>query len=367
MAGKDADDVKPVRKLGRGLEEVSHIFLSGAEKPKEEEEQHRHGAKLDRYRPAGEKRLAPDHLSADSPCEEPPPDDAHLWLPSATYISITSGETARGKTLLTANLAFSLFLRGRKVAVVNADPDKPDVLDVTGSAGHGPTSGLMIANQAYGGIAAADALSRVGSTSRDTSYGSDVPGPVERPGAPLRDPSGTPSTAPLGAIEAAAREAQVVLIDTSPWADLSRSIWTISTLCIVVAEPGAEKMRASYVAIKRIHSVSPNARIGLVLNLVRSYAHGEECFRKLADVCRKFLKINVRNYGYILYDAAVNEAFQQAVPLLTAFPDSKAGRCIDSILGLIVMDESAIARRRREVTFEGCALKKGKLQALRSS
>jgi MinD-like ATPase involved in chromosome partitioning or flagellar assembly len=220
-------------------------------------------------------------------------EDSGLWLPRATYLSITSGDGVRGKTFLAANLAFGLHQRGRRVAVVGADAED------------------------------------------------------------------------MSAIEAAAHDVQTVIIDTASSGDLSRAVWGISTLALVVAEPGSEQLKASYVAVKRVHAAGC-PRIGLVINLVRSYAQGEACFRKLAEISRKFLKINLRNYGYIFYDDAVNEALRQAVPLVKAFPDSKAGKCLDSILGLIAMDESAIARRRKEVRLAECALKSGKLEALRS-
>ncbi|MFH1220655.1 MAG: hypothetical protein V1694_09425 [Candidatus Eisenbacteria bacterium] len=356
MAGQDADDVKPARKLGRGLSEVSHLFLSGAEKRK--------GA-------AQGPPIAPDESPAVSESAEVP----GLWLPKAAYLSITSGEGTRGKTFLAASLGYGLFARGCKVALVNADAERPDVLDITGSS---PTSrvgsaagrnmgAVVTTNESYGSVVAVDILAA-------TERGLMEPGPGDSPGiavfpaAEIASPPGA-STLPissLAVIEAAAREAQWVVIDTSPWGEPSRAIWGIATLVMVVTEPGSDKLKASYVAIKRIHSAAPNARIGLVINLVRSYAEGEDCFRKLMEVCRKFLKINLRNYGYVLDDAMVNEAYEREVPLLRAFPDSKAGKGIDWILGLIVMDESAIAKRRREVTFERCALKKGRLQALRS-
>ena len=136
-------------------------------------------------------------------------------------------------------------------------------------------------------------------------------------------------------------------------------IWKFSRLVVVLAEANTEKMQASYATIKRVNSVAPNTRIGLVVNLVQSHEEAESCFRKISGVCRRFLKINLRNYGHIVHSGTVNEAYQRAVPLIRAFPESRAATCISSILGLIVMDESAIAKRRREVKAEECALKGG--------
>ena len=359
---------RPPRKLGRGLSEVSHLFLSGADK-------RRAGS------PGSPNVRASDAHEADRERDrDRAASDARLWLPRALYLSVTSGENVRGKTLLSANVAYALATSGRRIAIVNADPDRPDIADMIGSSSDAPEGGPYVGSNWWGSLAVTDAVAR-----------SPLPEPPKElifpppPGFPIGAveeelttpvPPGTavsagsatqdPKELALRALEAAGRGAQIVVADTSPCEEASRTIWQVATLAIVVAEPGSEKMRSTYITVKRIHAANPCARIGLVLNCVRSYADGEDCFRKLAEVCREFLKINPRNYGYILHSPVVNEAYQRATPLVKAFPDSKAAKCVDAITGLIMMDESAIAKRRREVTFEECASKKGRLQALKS-
>lgn len=368
MAGRDDPDANPARKLGRGLSEVSHLFISGQErvargvKPQQAHAQPAHPQPAEVRPPSSLNRRLAD--SRERPSDEWTAGDSGLWRPRATYISVTSGDGVRGKTFLTANLAFGLVARGRRVAVVNADVAKPDILDVLGSSRAESAGGVGAAGGAYGGIPTADALAQSNFASPDAAVAwPESPGSPE---TPFETPSPMPFADPLPAIEAVAREGQTVIIDIPSGADLAPAVWRISNLAIVVAEPGAEKIKASYVAIKRIHAASSGARIGLAINLIQSYAEGEECFRKLAEICRKFLKINLRNYGYVLEDAAASEALLRAVPLIKAFPDSIAARCIDSILGLICMDESAIARRRKEVTLTGCESRKGRLEVLRS-
>jgi hypothetical protein len=50
---------------------------------------------------------------------------------------------------------------------------------------------------------------------------------------------------------------------------------------------------------------------------------------------------------------------ERAVPLVREYPAHKITKCIDYIVGLIVMDQLAIARRRREVTVKACASREG--------
>jgi len=343
------DDPRPPRKLGRGLSEVSHVFLSGAgsgpapgpkaDRPGGSEaggsvasEGRRPG---DAARPpAGGLRASDGGLPGEAglPAGEPQARE-RAWLPRSVFVSITSGDGVRGKTLLAASVAYGLQARGRRVALVNADPRRPDLRDAL-----------------RGGARQAGDLIEEASV---------VP-MVDAPGGPESE------AATVQALQAAARDAQTVVIDTSPRFEGGPAIWRAAALSIVVAEPGPEKMEASYVTVKRVHSAGGDARIGLVLNSVRSYAKGEECFRKLAEVARKFLKINLRNYGCVLRDGAVSEAYERAIPLVKAFPDSRAAKCIDAITGLIVMEQSAIARRRREVSYPECVLRRGRSPALRS-
>ena len=151
-----------------------------------------------------------------------------------------------------------------------------------------------------------------------------------------------------------------MIADIAPRIESNRMLYRLARLVVVVAEPGTGKMQAAYAAIKRVHGASPNVRIGLVINMTRGYDESEQCFRKISSVCRRFLKINPRNYGYIVHSEAVKEACERAVPLVRACPESKAADCVDAITGLILMDESAIAKRRREVRLKECALRGGK-------
>jgi flagellar biosynthesis protein FlhG len=305
------DRPRPRRKLGRGLSEVSHIFLSGAE---------------------------PRLPSGDAECESGALEEAQqepsTWLPDATYISITSGERVKGKSFVSANLAFSLRARGYRVTLLNADSDQPDVLALTECAEGGVLGDSLLTNEAFGELPVV------------TIYGGK-----RNPGD-----SGLDIMEPLAA---AGRESRLVIADTSPLADTSYTIWRHSSLVVVLTDPYMDGMRSSYVAVKRIHAAAPGVRIGLVVNNASSHAEGGQCFRKISGVSRDFLKINLRNYGIIMRDQAAKQAGERKVPLLGAFPESKASECVESIARLILMDESAIARRRTEVRPEECALRRG--------
>jgi flagellar biosynthesis protein FlhG len=335
------------RKLGRGLSEVSHIFLSGAEKAKKAEEAQK-ADEIKQARETGQAREVEKAREAEQARGEEPrilsfeDVDEPAWMPDANLISVTSGEKIRGKTFLSANLAFGLLAKGRTVAIVNADPVKPDILDVTGAIRSDDGNGISLSHPGFGEIPVADLYA--------ISSGRSASGRKPRSGAVSAN----------AAIEAAAGRAQNVVIDTSPAAETSRIIWKAAGLTLVITRATSDAMRASYLTIKRIRGESPAGRIGLVVNMVTDRAEASKCFRKISGVCRRFLKTNIRNYGYIVSSEAVAEACERATPLTQAYPGSKITKCIHSVLKLIMMDESAIARRRREVTAKACALKEGK-------
>jgi flagellar biosynthesis protein FlhG len=297
---------KGSRKLGRGLSQVSHVFLSGAASEGEETE-----------------------LVAEDAA------DIRFWLPDARLISVTSGVGVCGKSTVAANIGFGLCERGRKVAFVDADSGSPGIMIITGSSPAEAGHRMMRTNEAFGSMVA-------------------VGGDGEASGAREAGPA-----AAVRHIEEAARQARTVLVDTSPRAESSLTVWQLARLVLVITEPATERMQASYATIKRIRSAPTRARIGVIVNKAKDHDEAEQCFRKISNVSRRFLKINTRNYGFIVHSEEVREACEMAVPLIQAFPGSRAARCMDSILALMVMDESAIARRRREVKVEACASRGG--------
>jgi flagellar biosynthesis protein FlhG len=296
---------KKRKKLGRGLSDISHVFLSGADK------------------------LNP----------EPEPDgDTSLWIPDVDILSVTSGEGVRGKTFLAANLAFGLSVEGYRLAIANADPNKPDIMDVTGADRAGGFPDDMKSGDGFGRIPEADLV------------GNWVAG----------SGGGTEGVSPIGLIERLATRVQRIIVDTSPRAKPSVSIWKFARLVLVVTEPASDAMKSSYVTIKRVHSASPGNRIGLVVNFANDRSEGDKCYRKMSNVCRRFLKTNLRNYGYIVPSEAVEDACGRAMPLAREYPASRITTCLDYIVRLIVMDQLAIARRRREVTVRACASREGR-------
>jgi len=305
MAPEEPKRRKRRKKLGRGLSDISHVFLSGAAEPDLGSE--------------------PDH-------------DTEFWTPDVDVLSVTSGEGVRGKTFLAANLAFGLSLEGYRLAILNADPGRPDIIDVTGADRAEGFPYALKSSAEFGSIPEADLVGSLGD------------------GSGVRGSAGLP----FEVIDRLATGVQHVLVDTTPQTNPGLSIWKYARLVLVVTEPSSDAMKSSYLTIKRVHSAAPGLRIGLVVNFAADRNEGDKCYRKLSNVCRRFLKTNLRNYGYIVPSEAVEDTCGRALPLAREYPASRITRCVDYVVRLIVMDKLAIARRRREVTVRACVSREGR-------
>jgi len=276
------------RKLGRGLADVAHVFLSASE---------------------------------DKPTQ--PVDQPEFWLIRNKIMSVTSGEDVRGKTLLAFALSLGIVRLGRSAALVSPDHD------------------LLKA-----------ALGRICSDAQ--SAGESVPINLPRLYSfPQIDDGVIDSKANTEWVESACREAGFVIIDTPPDASLSLKIWKLCDLVIVLTEPSTRKMQSSYATIKRIVNANKNSRIGLVVNMARGYDEAEKCFRKMSSATRNFMKVNLRNYGFMPFAELLVDLWQGVEPFgkLDSFGMVARG---EQIARSILMDESAIARRGKEVTVKPC-------------
>ncbi len=276
------------RKLGRGLADVAHVFLSASEE------------------------------KSTQPVELP-----EFWLLRNKIISITSGEGVRGKTLLAFALSLGMLKLGRSAALLSPDRD------------------LLKA-----------ALDKMCSDAR--SGGESIP--ISLPhlySFPEIDDSMTDSKMRTEWVESACREAGFVIIDTPFDNLLSLQIWKLCDLVIVLTEPSTKKMQSSYATIKKIVNANKNSRIGIVVNMARGYDEAEKCFRKMSSATRSFIKINLRNYGFIPFVEPLVDLWQDGEPFgkLETFGMVTRG---EQIARSILMDESAIARRGKEVTVKPC-------------
>lgn len=275
------------RKLGRGLADVAHVFLSASEEKKPEL------------------------------VEQP-----EFWLIKDKILSVTGGEGVRGKTLLAFLLSMRLGSIGRSVALISPHYEMlRTFVDQTMNLVDGWGEGIAFGRSClypFGEI-----------SPRDTS----------------------PNSAEW--LEVPCRQAGFVIVDTPPESEFCEQVWRLSNLVLVLTEPGTRQMRSSYATIKRIVAVNKIYRVGLIVNMARGHDEGERCFRKMAGATRSYIKVNLRNYGYIPFEERLLNFWENA-GMLPDLKSCQASKRIEQIAKSILMDEAAIAKRGKEVTLRLC-------------
>ena len=259
----------------------------------------------------------------------------HARLVSETgcrVLAVTSGKGGVGKTNVVVNLAVCLARKGKSVIIFDADLSLANVdvlLDLQPRytledviSGERQMSEIVI--PATEGIRVIPAGS-----------GSEILAnlPRER----LDDL--------LTGIEQWSDDCDYLLIDTG--AGVSDSVLRFAeaaddTLVVTTAEPTANL--DAYSTIKMLVKRNPDVALGLLVNMARDRREALEALRTIMLVTRQFMKIELRNMGYILRDANIFSAVRRQQPVVQYSPHCAASKCFSELAGR-VLDPSAGARR----------------------
>lgn len=237
----------------------------------------------------------------------------------ARVIAITSGKGGVGKTNLTVNLAIAMTRIGRRVLVIDADLGMANVDVVLGTASKHhllhllqPEIGLkdVLIQGPYGirYISGGSAIERVLEFS-----------PEER--KRLMDK--------LAECEAMA---DIVLVDTG--AGLGQNVLDFILAAdevILVTTPEPTALTDAYAVMKAYNMYASKKDLKIVVNRVYDESESEEVLMKLRRTSEKFLSLPINGLGAIYEDRSVMNAVKRQAPLLEAYPDAMAARCIEAI------------------------------------
>ena len=91
---------------------------------------------------------------------------------------------------------------------------------------------------------------------------------------------------------------------------------------VLVVTAAASAVTGAYGMIKRYHAYGDEKRFHIVVTDVGREAVAELVFGNLQRAARKYLGISVSNLGWVPRDGAVQTAFAQRKPVVTAIPDA---------------------------------------------
>lgn len=234
-------------------------------------------------------------------------------------IAITSGKGGVGKTNLTVNLAIALARQGKRVLIIDADLGMANV-DVL----FGASSVYNLLHLAEDHVGISDVISKGPCGVLYLSGGSGI-----EKLANLHERELEKIMAKLYQCEAFA---DIILIDTG--AGLGKSVLTFLLAAdevILLTTPEPTAMTDAY-AIMKAYSVYAEAPcMRLVVNRVFEDGEGADVFAKLIKTADRFLALPILPLGEIYEDRSMVKAVKAQMPLLIAYPNAIAAKCIAAI------------------------------------
>jgi len=247
-------------------------------------------------------------------------------------ITITSGKGGVGKTSLTINLAIALAQRKQRVLLLDAD---------LGLANVDIAMGLLPRYNLMHVITGEKSLEEI-----------IIEGPlgvsVIASGSGVRELANLSDDGRnrlLESLTTLKKRYDFLLIDTS--AGLGRNVLGFVLAAdesLVVTTPEPTALLDAYSMVKVVFQENGEARMQLVVNMVRDEAEAREVSDKMTMLVHRFLGKVVEPGGWIVRDPNVGEAVREQTPLLMLYPGSPASRCIQSLGARIASGREAGAR-----------------------
>lgn len=220
----------------------------------------------------------------------------------AQALAISSGKGGVGKSTVAVNLAVMLSRMGRKVALLDADM--------------GTANADVLCN-----VMPVHTLAHVVTGRRDIEeIAIQAPGGFSLiPGA-----SGLAQMAALGSAErerliqqfAKLEQAyDVLLIDTGAGIGPSvLSLMTAADRVLIVTTPDPTAITDAYAVIKTAHRQNTNLDARLLVNQANDPEEARQVYTRVANVCRKFLGLDLPYAGCVLSDPFVRESIRSRRP-----------------------------------------------------
>ena len=245
----------------------------------------------------------------------------------ARVITVTSGKGGVGKTNVTVALAVAFARLGKKVLILDADLGLSNVDVILGASAPGNLFQVI-----HNGLDLNDVVADGPLGIKFISGGSGI--------YDLSNLSDSQIQYFLHQVGQFDNWADIILIDTG--AGLNRMVLNFVLAAdevIVVTTPEPTAVADAYAVIKAYAAKCGQSPVRLIVNRVRELAEGEGVLNKLAKVSQRFLGLSISHLGFIFEDRLVQKSVTSQVPLMVAYPDSVAARCIDRIAHSLLFGE----------------------------
>lgn len=245
----------------------------------------------------------------------------------ARVITVTSGKGGVGKTNVTVALAVAFARLGKKVLILDADLGLSNVDVILGASAPGNLFQVI-----HNGLDLNDVVADGPLGIKFISGGSGI--------YDLSNLSDSQIQYFLHQVGQFDNWADIILIDTG--AGLNRMVLNFVLAAdevVVVTTPEPTAVADAYAVIKAYAAKGGQSPVRLIVNRVRELVEGEGVLNKLAKVSQRFLGLPISHLGFIFEDRMVQKSVTSQVPLMVAYPDSVAARCIDRIAHSLIYGE----------------------------
>ena len=237
----------------------------------------------------------------------------------ARVIAITSGKGGVGKTNFTVNLAIAFGKKGKRVIVVDADLGTANVDVLLGTSSRQTLMSLALEN-----IELEDVLIQ---GPYGVSYISGGSG-MEHAG----EMTSLQRQTIFNKLSGCNDRADIILVDTG--AGVGRNVLDFivaSDEVLLITTPEPTSLTDGYAVLKAYRQLGADQPIRLVVNRVFDMEESRETANKLICTADKFLHMKLDSLGFVLDDSNMMRSVRKQVPILAAYPDSSASRCIDAL------------------------------------
>ncbi|KKR30968.1 MAG: Site-determining protein [Candidatus Gottesmanbacteria bacterium GW2011_GWC2_39_8] len=120
---------------------------------------------------------------------------------------------------------------------------------------------------------------------------------------------------------------------------------------IIITSPEEKEMMRNYSIIKKICEINPYSLIGLVVNKVNKVSEAVRAFNKMAEITSKYLSKQLLSFGFFYDDLIIIRSILEGSALVLSYPDTKLQKCLRGISEIIVNEENNLPYNNNSNSF----------------
>ncbi len=268
------------------------------------------------------KTLRALNAGASTPATQPDRDQV------TSVYSITSGKGGVGKTAVTANLAYSLAMLGKRILILDADLGLANIDVVFGLT---PMYNL---NHFFSGEQDLDTILVDGPLGiKILPAGSGIQNFIRL--------DSHQKMRLLDGLDSMHNSFDYVLIDTE--AGISENVTYFNTAAqeiLVVTTPEPTAITDAYALMKLLSTKYHEKHFNLVVNQIQSEDEALDVYRKLTMVSNRYLDISIDFLGSVPEDRQMIESIRKQRVIIELYPHSRITAAFSQLAGRICMEPS---------------------------